>query len=204
MDFSRLEGHLKRINSTIYPDLEMGYHAEITKTAINQFVLSEKISKVLDIGCGRGSALKVFKENGLDATGITLGDEDLDICIKSGYNVHKMDMSFLEFEDNVYDLVWARHCLEHSPMPIITLFEFWRVLKDGGFLYVEVPEDLSPHLENPNHYSLLSDHLWQSLFRRVGFELQYRTQFSIRLSNWTDIFWSYWLKKDGEAAQTVF
>ena len=199
MDYLRFEKHLEHAYSTVYPEKECDYHLSITESAIRGFVKPEgSINRVLDIGCGRGIALRIFKGMGLDATGITLGYDDLEFCLDSGYDVRKMDMSFLDFGDGEFDLVWARHCLEHSPMPIITLYEFGRILRDGGFLYVEVPEDLSPHLENPNHYSLLSDHLWQSLFRRAGFRLRYRTQFTIDLKDWTDIYWGYWLVKNGE------
>ena len=74
-----------------------------------------------------------------------------------GFDVSLGDQSFLDFPDRHFGLAWSRHCLEHSPMPLLTLFEYNRVLRDDGFVYVEVPQPDSIHLGTPNHYSLLSD-----------------------------------------------
>ena len=54
-------------------------------------------------------------------------------------------------------MVSSRHCLEHSPIPLLTLFEYNRELKTGGNCYIEVPQPDSLHIDNPNHYSLFSD-----------------------------------------------
>ena len=161
MHYGNFEKHLHRLQATVYPENEIKYHTAITKAAIKSLVtpLAGKISDVLDVGCGQGPALAEFLEIGLKAVGISLDDGDLKICREKGFSVSKQDMSFLEFPDNSFDLIWARHCMEHSPMPMVTLLEFERVARKGAYLYIEVPPDNSPHVENKNHYSMLSDEI---------------------------------------------
>ena len=40
------------------------------------------------------------------------------------------DYNFLEYPDNSFDLVFSRHSLEHSPFPVLTLMEWYRVARD--------------------------------------------------------------------------
>ena len=94
--------------------------------------------KILDIGCGQGVALEIFKKHGFAPIGITLNKEDVAICQQKGYQVYQMDQSFLEFADNYFDFVWCRHCLEHSIFPYFTLQEIYRVIKPEGYLYQDL------------------------------------------------------------------
>jgi len=101
-----------------------------------------------------------------------------------------MDMTFLEFEDKIFDALWVRHALEHSPFPYLTLLEFNRVLTPGGFIYVEMPMPDTPRvLENwPNHYSIFGEQMWTSLFDRSGFKniVKARLQFTLQMNNIND------------------
>jgi ubiquinone/menaquinone biosynthesis C-methylase UbiE len=107
----------------------------------------------------------------------------------------------LEFPDESFNVVWSRHCLEHSAMPLLTLFEYNRVLKTGGNCYIEVPQPESLHIDNPNHYSLFSDRGWRNLFGRAQFTVEdYRVyNLSYRWPNGVameDYYYGYWLKKE--------
>jgi hypothetical protein len=90
-------------------------------------------------------------------------------------------------------------------MPLIALMEFDRVLKDGGYLYVEVPSNNNVNSQNSHHLSMFGDDHWQYLFRRVGFRLQFRGQFMTFVhlpgtpegSGWADYYWYYWMSKEG-------
>jgi ubiquinone/menaquinone biosynthesis C-methylase UbiE len=122
------------------------------------------------------------------------------VCRERGFDVRIGDQSFLEFPDGHFDLVWSRHCLEHSPMPLMTLFEYNRVVRDAGFVYVEVPQADSIHIEKPNHYSLFSDRGWRNLFKRAKFEIAGHTIYTLSY-RWPrgvvmdDYYYGYWLKK---------
>ena len=96
-------------------------------------------ARVLDAGVRAGGGAAAFRGAGLRCDGVTLNAADVEACQRQGYRVLEMDQSFLDFPDEQFDLVWCRHCLEHSIFPYFTLHEFRRVLKPGGWLYVEVP-----------------------------------------------------------------
>jgi len=196
-DYTHFRQHLEILRKTVYREPQLDYHERLIDSAFDTFVKKGSFINVLDIGFGTGYSLNKFKELGIKATGITLDEDERKGAAFTGHNVHLMDMAFLDFEDKIFDLVWCRHALEHSIMPVIALMEFYRVLKDGGYLYVEVPQDESVHVDNANHYSMFSDRSWQSLMRKTGFKLLYRGQWVIHLDGWIDLYWNYWLKKEG-------
>lgn len=192
MNYDRLTGYLESVKNTVYVEPKIGYHENLIDTAFKAYVEKGSFKKVLDVGFGTGYSLNKFKELGMSITGITMCEDELN----PEHDTRLMDMHFLDFEDNSFDLVWCRHVLEHSVMPFIALLEFKRVLKEGSYIYIEVPQDEAVHVDNPNHYSMLSDRSWQSLMRKAGLRLLNRGQFVIHLDGWTDIYWNYWLKKE--------
>jgi len=199
MKYDRLEGYLKDVQATVYTEKGWHVHDEITLASIDKYVAKHQFKKILDIGCGTGFAMKKFKDMGISVTGITLDETELKLHRENGFDVHLMDMSFLEFEDNSFDFIWCRHALEHSIMPYVTLREMHRVLDKDGYVYVEVPSPIPNHVANPNHYSMFDDLGWQELFRKAEFKLLDRGQYVLEvpepgvMSLW--LYWTYWLKK---------
>lgn len=197
-----IDQYLELLARDVYPERPTVNHVRITQEAFEHFVLPrrEMFRRVLDIGCGQGVALELFVRAGIPAEGVTLGQEDVQICQQRGFNVSYGDQSYLEWPEGTFDLLWSRHCLEHSVMPLLTLFEYNRVTAPGGYLYVEVPQPESLHIDNPNHYSLFSDRGWRSLFRRAQYvvedfrvyNLSYKWPNGVRME---DYYYGYWLKK---------
>ena len=62
----------------------------------------------------------------------------------------KADICKLPFENNIYDLVFCNHVLEHVPDDQKAMSELYRVLKKGGTLIAQVPikEDRLKTFEN--------------------------------------------------------
>lgn len=54
-------------------------------------------------------------------------------------NYMKVDSSKLEMESELFDLCVSGHIIEHTPDPHLYLSELFRVLKPGGFLFLEFP-----------------------------------------------------------------
>ena len=119
-DFSRLNKYLDFLEAEIYPEPSMPQHDDITEKVFRNFIIPHKaqIKRALDVGCGNGIALQRFRSLSIQATRITLGEDDYTICRNLGYDVKQMDQSFLRFPDKQFDLVYARHVLEHSSFPL--------------------------------------------------------------------------------------
>jgi SAM-dependent methyltransferase len=196
----RLTRFIEAMEANVYPEPPSQLHDAITEKALA--ILFEKCplkkeARILDVGCGQGPALRLFKERGFDAVGITLSDEDVISCRDQGFAVVKMDQSFLDFPDAAFDLVWARHVAEHSLFPLFTLHEFNRVLKSGGYLYLEVPApDTSCHHErNLNHYSVLTRSSWQVHLQRLGMKIILSQKYSFTVPAGPDEYWAYYCGK---------
>ncbi len=193
---ARFLSFLDRIATETYPEVPSKCHIDITRDALNHLFNNFALpphAQILDIGCGQGVALKPFHERGHKPIGVTLNATDASICKELGFDVRVMDQSFLEFDDGSFDLVWARHVIEHSFMPLYTLTEFRRVLRPGGILYMEVPApDTLLHERNPNHYSILGKVMWSSLLERTGFSIAGTVDFFLDTpSGRTDSYWGY-------------
>jgi len=198
---NRLAAFLDKIESETYPENPSTLHSDITAMAIKH--LLEKYtpsqgSLLLDVGCGQGPALAIFRDAGVKAIGITLNDEDVRICREQGFETYKMDQSFLEFDDGTFGAIWARHVIEHSIIPLFTLHEFSRVLAPGGVMYLEVPapETTFHHERNPNHYSLFSKDVWYQIIQRSGFEIIDGLDCNVETPAGPDTFWGFLCRKN--------
>lgn len=205
-NYSRLDDFLDRLRGDLYPDEPVdSQHVEITRKVIGDLVESGHIfpeMKVLDVGAGAGVASRHFKQHHCRVSSIDLQAPD-------GDEVYKSDQSFLPFRMDHFDLVWARHVIEHSPMPYFTLTEYYRVLKPGGFCYVEVPapDTGAEHECNPNHYSVMGPRMWAHLMKRAGFEhvTAARLDFNVKQPDGSmvhDTYFSFLLRKDHNGSRT--
>jgi SAM-dependent methyltransferase len=188
-----LDGFLRRIENEAYSESDSDLHMSIIDKLLPEFArfIPDRQARLLDVGCGQGYASLKFKELGYrQITAITLNEEDVQATRKRGIDCYKMDMTFLEFEEKIFDALWVRHALEHSPFPYMTLLEFNRVLNHGGFIYVEIPApDETWALENwPNHYSILGEQMWAALFNKSGLKVRVKTplQFTLQMDNIND------------------
>jgi len=92
----------------------------------------------------------------------------------AGFNEHVdlglgTDFHWLPYGDNSFDLVWARHALEHSPMPFFALLEWHRVTKK--YLLIILPEPTPYIAEYWGHWSCLPDFGWRALFKKANLKL---------------------------------
>jgi ubiquinone/menaquinone biosynthesis C-methylase UbiE len=197
--YARFDRFLKTLWKDVYPEYTSDLHDHITASVwkrVKETYPMPEGAMVLDIGCGQGVALKHFAADKLDAVGIAIG-EDVEICRKKGFNAVEMDLSFLEFPDQSFDLVWCRHVLEHSIFPLFSLSETFRVLKPEGVLYMEVPapDTASRHQNNPNHYSVLGKSMWLQLIKRAGYSTVTVSDVAFKVPAGPDTYWSFIIKK---------
>ncbi len=196
-EIARLVSFIDSIEREAYAEAPTSLHSDITRDVLEKILpgyATDRAARILDVGCGQGPALDVFREKGYgNAVGITLNEEDVRICREKGHTVLKMDQSFLKFPDEAFDFIWARHVLEHSIFPYFTLHEFHRILADNGTLYVEVPapETSCLHETNSNHYSVLGFNAWGSLITRSGFSVVDTVKLNLSTQLGPDQYWGF-------------
>jgi ubiquinone/menaquinone biosynthesis C-methylase UbiE len=198
--YRRLDAFLNKLHGDIYPEPPSPVHTQLTRQMferLNGLFPQPPGARVLDVGCGQGLALEMFRDAGLDPVGITLGP-DAEVCRQKGLNVLEMDFAFLEFPDAAFDLVWCRHAIEHSVFPFFTLAELHRVLKPGGVLYLEAPapDTACRHQTNANHYSVLGKSMWLELIRRVGFPEVHMMDLNFTTGAGPDTYWAFVQRKN--------
>lgn len=161
--------------SHVYSEPDTQMHQNVMDHMIPKFVKEYKLDdtkKILDIGCGRGYGMLKFSELGCtNVSGLTLSKQDADAARERGFDTVEEDMSFQSAADETYDVLFARHSLEHSPYPLLTLLEFYRILKPGGLVYIEMPSPQCTRAleEYDNHYAIMGARQWRALMIRAGF-----------------------------------
>jgi 2-polyprenyl-3-methyl-5-hydroxy-6-metoxy-1,4-benzoquinol methylase len=175
MDANRLSVFKDQLRKDMYPETLGDFHRAIIEERAPYFARTycKAGGRILDVGCGTGAALEIFRNLGLSVTGIELGDEDYAICIQKGLPVERVDMHEMTFPDASFDAIWCRHTLEHSFMPFFLLAEFNRMLPVGGVIYIEVPTfgTDAHHEDNPNHYACMTPAVLEKLLGRAHFEV---------------------------------
>lgn len=78
--------------------------------------------KVLDLGCGRGEFMGLLKENGVEAEGVDINGQMVDICRDKGLNCTKGDIleKLAESEDGTLRGIFSSQVIEHLPPSYLT------------------------------------------------------------------------------------
>jgi len=184
-NYEHIDIYLDNIDKDIYAQPGDLGHYNWAKDTIIRWGVPDEVNTVLDVGCGEGFCIDFFSALDITYTGITLRDEDIR---NSNNRVRKMDMSFLDYPDDCFDMVFARHVLEHSPMPLLTLMEWYRVSKTYLMIILPAPEYWT--VKGQNHYFVLPKNNWIVLFERSGWELVKEEDFTT--SN--PIFMEYYMR----------
>ncbi|WP_411682049.1 class I SAM-dependent methyltransferase [Clostridium thailandense] len=96
-------------------------------------------SSVLDIGCHCAEFLKVLKNANFDVYGLEVS-KSISKAVEENLNipVYNVDISKLS-TDQKFDVISALSVLEHTPNPDIMIKKIYNLLKDDGYLLLEVP-----------------------------------------------------------------
>ena len=144
---------------------------------LNSLPKNHNVNSVLDVGCGAGYALKLFKDKGFDVMGIDWSPAMIR-NLRNRYNIDGIQGSFTAEEIGVkVDLITSIAVLEHLYDPSNTLDEMKKSLNSNGFLFIEVPDAEFP-LDDVIVDHLAFDHLWHwtentlgRLMENAGFEV---------------------------------
>lgn len=97
---------------------------------------------ILDVGTSSGNFMEVAIQHGWRAKGLEPFPDDVKTCKDKGLDVTLGLAECLPYPDNTFDVVHTSHVFEHLEDPLLAAQEAWRVLKPGGLLFIEVPNQL--------------------------------------------------------------
>jgi O-antigen chain-terminating methyltransferase len=134
-----------------------GTPAEIRERLAVHLPLFAGKRDVIDLGCGRGEALALLREHGMNAVGVDESPEMVRRCREQGLDASAGDLlGFLRARlAGSVDGVVSFHVVEHlSPAVLDALVrEAWRLLRPAGILLLETP--------NPLSIAVAASHFWR-------------------------------------------
>jgi len=144
-----------------YPP-EIGYDAQsledrgITRaTQILRSREAKKANSFLELGCWDGMVSCSLCRQGKQATAIDNGDAGFDKrASREGVSLLLMDAADLKFEDESFDFVFSYDAFEHFASPDGVLREAIRVVRKGGYIYLDF---------GPLYYSPFGQHAYRSI-----------------------------------------
>ncbi len=121
--------------------LEKGYRYHLLKDETSKALrfTEKRLGRVLDIGCGTGDRLDVFRKRGFETYGVETSHSADYAREHLKLNVIKGDLFSAHFPDHFFDLVTLYNVLEHTHDPMKVCQEIERVLKRDGYLIIQVP-----------------------------------------------------------------
>lgn len=150
--------------------------------------------KLLEIGCGNGDRLALFRDLGWKVSGIEPDAEAAQLA-----NARELDVLADTLQPGTlpaasFDAILMSHVIEHIPHPHETIRECRRLLRPGGILIMLTPNTDSLghrwfgrnwlHLDSPRHLHLFNSRNLSKLCSDVGFAAVHHAT-TPRDANWT-------------------
>jgi SAM-dependent methyltransferase len=158
---------------------------------------------VLDIGCATGALLDFLRGRGWRVTGVEISPSAGYAQKERHLDVRNLPLEECGFPDNSFDIVLASHLIEHLNAPRSFLTETYRVLKNGGRVFITTPNisGFQARLFGPRWRSAIFDHLYlfsvrtlTNLLKSTGFKIE-------KVSTWGGLAAGLappWLKKTAD------
>jgi 2-polyprenyl-3-methyl-5-hydroxy-6-metoxy-1,4-benzoquinol methylase len=139
-----------------------------------------KGGRLLDVGFGNGAFLKLAGEMGWNAEGIGFDPKAVEVARSQGLNVRCVSVAELLERNEEYDVITVSHVIEHVQEPGVLLKNLYRLLKPGGFLWLETPnlesagaDRFGPDwmaLDPPRHLVLFNPRSLRMCLQNAGFQ----------------------------------
>lgn len=112
---------------------------------IGRYVGQDSENRILDVGCGTGTALGLLKEQDANRElfGVEISQPSVAQCREKKLNCVVYNGKSIPFPNNYFSVVASHNILEHVDNVENTLSESIRVLKRDGYLVVACPNFLS-------------------------------------------------------------
>ena len=156
------------------------------------------VIKILDVGCGVGNHLDIFKE--IFPNSLTFGVEPNKkaavIAIKKGHSVFIQSFEELESQSNEYDLIYSSHVIEHVEDPVYFMKKCSILTKADGYTLIETPNTDCIDFKlfksgtwggnhTPRHWYLFNIENFRLLSKKVNLKIEMYKHYC------APIFWSW-------------
>ncbi len=167
-----------------------GSEEEVKKQQARYLSYFQKDGMVLDLGCGRGEFLELLLESGIQARGVEINEQMVEICHDKGLDCEKGDIleALVQTEDNTLGGIFSSQVAEHLPAPYLKrLIELaYFKLKPGSHIVLETLNPASVftlvqiYFLDLTHRLPVHPQTLKFLFESSGFE-EVRIQYSAPL-----------------------
>jgi SAM-dependent methyltransferase len=177
-----------------YSALVRRYREALVRCDQLRFVIKSSVKanqRLLDIGCGGGTFVRLACGKGYDAYGLETAEEaSLVADSTTGGRILRTSEEELVRRGERFDIVTLFHVLEHLPDPLRCLRSVRRLLGDSGQLIVQVPNSSSLQarlfgrrwygLDCPRHLRNFNTDALLHLLGKAGYRVQVIRHFSPR------------------------
>ena len=138
-------------------------------------IIKEFNGKVLDIGCGLGEFLELYK----NSCGIDINSYCVDYCKEKGLNAKIGSATRIPYKDKSFDGIFCLCVLEHLKRPELAIKEIYRVLKSGGKLILIVPTECG-FRKDCTHIKFWNKNNIKKLLEKFNFKIEKIRYFPFR------------------------
>jgi len=159
--------HGPKQHYAVSPEDYFHHHEESDKLQYGAMLMHQlrelRINKgmLLDVGAGRGETLRVAREAGWNAVGIETSPSFAEHAARySGAEIIQKPLQECGFRQDTFDAVVLGAVLEHLYNPAEVIQEIARILKPGGALFIDVPNERGLYFIAGNLYQKLRLRNW--------------------------------------------
>jgi 2-polyprenyl-3-methyl-5-hydroxy-6-metoxy-1,4-benzoquinol methylase len=108
-------------------------------------VLDEATGSLIDVGCGEGALLDRLRESyagSWTAVGYEVSSFRADMGRRRGHDILTSPDGVVPVQDGTFDVVVSSHVIEHVPDDDVFARELARIVRPGGYVYIETPVKL--------------------------------------------------------------
>jgi SAM-dependent methyltransferase len=151
---AELQGRLWSVNAADWAELQEPCVEPAYVAALDALGVGEG-TRLLDVGCGAGRALRLAADRGADVSGIDAAPGMLEYARRRvpGAMLVQGELQTLPFADDAFDAVTGFNSFQYAADPVAALLEAKRVTAPGGRILALVWSpaemcELAPHLQS--------------------------------------------------------
>ena len=189
MGTAEVQGRLWSVNTADWAELQEPYLEPAFRAGLDAAGVGDR-TRLLDVGCGAGLALRFAADRGADVSGLDAATGMLAYARRRvpGAELVQGEIQLLPFPDDVFDVVTGFNSFQYAADPVAALREARRVTVPGGRILalvwspVEMCE-LAPHLQSlgalmpppppgtPGPFALCGRDALEEFFAHAGLEV---------------------------------